>query len=100
MAIDPTRPGYSVHVDGDMTSGARYVIRAVIAYEPEVTDNERQDLLPQAQVEALVAIMGQQARATRLGARRVRIEIDGDESLDRLFRAQSDSRSLRRALVG
>ena len=89
MGFSSSRPGYTVRVDGLLLGSTRFVIQAAIEYEAWLTDGERERLVPIAQLEALLAIEGEEARGRRLGARDVHVGVVGDEPLYRLFRTRT-----------
>ena len=93
MGFKCSRPGYSVRVDGLLLGRSRFVIQAAIEYDAVLTDAERDRLTPIAQLEALLAIEGQEERGHRLGARELRVAVVGDEALYRLFRSRAHGRA-------
>jgi hypothetical protein len=86
MSYHASHDGYAVRVEGITQSRSRFAIRATVAYEPKLTLPERQNFASRAQLEILLAIVGEWERAYRLGARFLRIAVLGDRSLDRFFR--------------
>lgn len=89
MGYQCSRPGVNVRVDGLMLTETHFVIQAAVEYDSSLSDAERERLAPRAQIELLLAIEGEEARARRLGAKSVRVGVVGDERLYRLFRAAS-----------
>jgi hypothetical protein len=86
MGYQSTHPGYSVRVDGIGLGQSRFAIQATVNYESQLTRPEREGFVPKAQIELLLAVVGEWERAVRLGARNVRIAVLGDGHLDRFFR--------------
>lgn len=86
MGYRGARPGYTVSVEGLLLAGSHFVIHAAIDYDPLLRYEERELLAPQAQLEALLAIEGQEARARRLGVSDVHVGVVGDDGLRRFFR--------------
>jgi len=86
MGYQSTHPGYTVRVDGIGLGPSRFAIHASVQYESQLTPPERERVVPQAQIELLLAVVGEWERAIRLGARTVRIAVLGDGRLDRFFR--------------
>jgi hypothetical protein len=64
----------------------RFAIQATVDYESQLTRPERESFMPKAQLEILMAVLGEWERAVRLGARSIRIAVLGDGHLDRFFR--------------
>lgn len=86
MSYQASHPGYAVRVEGISQSRSHFAIQATVAYETHHTPSERQSFTSRAQLEILLAIVGEWERAYRLGARFVRIAVLGDRRLDRFFR--------------
>jgi len=86
MGYQSTHPGYTVRVDGIGLGPSRFAIHASVQYESQLTPPERERIVPQAQIELLLAVVGEWEHAIRLGARNVRIAVLGDGHLDRFFR--------------
>jgi hypothetical protein len=86
MSYQATHPGYAVRVDGIPLGRTRFAIQATVAYEPQLTPPERRSFVSEAQLEILLAVVGEWERARRLGAQFVRIAVLGDRALDRFFR--------------
>jgi hypothetical protein len=73
-------------VDGLVLGQTRYAIQATVDYASQLTKRERERFVATAQLELLMAVLGEWERAVRLGARNVRIAVLGDGHLDRFFR--------------
>lgn len=86
MAYQSTHPEYSVRVDGLVLARTRFVIQAAVTYGSQLTPAERERVRPKAQIEVVLAVLGEWDRGIRLGAQTVRIAVLGDRHLDRLFR--------------
>ena len=86
MGYQSTHPGYTVRVDGIGLGPSQFAIHAAVQYESQLTPPERERFVPQAQIELLLAVVGEWERAIRLDARTVRIAVLGDGRLDRFFR--------------
>ena len=86
MGYRSKHPEYSVRVDGLPLGPSRFVIQAAVTYEPQLTGVERESVRPKAQMEIVLAVLGEWDRGFRLGAKNVRIAVVGDRHLDRLFR--------------
>jgi len=87
VGYQATHPGYRVRVDGLVLGETRYAIQATVDYASQLTRPEREGFVAKAQLELLIAVLGEWERAVRLGARNVRIAVLGDRPLDRFFRA-------------
>jgi hypothetical protein len=87
MGYQSTHPEYSVRVDGVELGRTRFVIQATVTYGSELTPAERARVRPKAQIEVVLAVLGEWDRGIRLGAQNVRIAVLGDHHLDRLFRS-------------
>jgi len=86
MGYQSTHPGYTVRVDGIGLGPSRFAIQATVQYESQLSPPERARFVPKAQLELLLAVVGEWERAVRLGARNVRVAVLGDGALDRFFR--------------
>jgi len=86
MGYQSTHPGYTVRVDGIGLGRSRFAIQATVDYEPQLEGHERERVVSQAQMELVLAVVGEWERATRLGASNIRIAVLGDGQLDRFFR--------------
>jgi len=86
MGYRSTHPEYGVRVDGLQLGRTRFIIQAAVTYGSQLTAAERESLRPKAQMEAVLAVLGEWDRGFRLGAKNVRIAVVGDRHLDRLFR--------------
>lgn len=89
MGYQSARMGYTIRVDGLLLAGTRFVIQAAVEYAPNLSEAERESLVPRAQLELLLAIEGEEDRARRLGAKTVHVGVVGDEQLYRAFRTRS-----------
>ncbi len=87
MGYQAAHPGYRVRVDGLELGQTQYAIQATVDYASQLTTPERERFVPKAQLELLMAVLGEWERAVRLGARNVRIAVLGDGHLDRFFRS-------------
>ena len=85
MAMQRSRPHYTVRVDRHMVDDARFVIQAALEYSVGLSDAQRERLTSMAQLELLLAIEGEEERGRLLGAEAVRVEVAGDERLHRFF---------------
>jgi hypothetical protein len=88
MGYQCTHPGYNVRVDGIELGPTRFAIQATVDYQPQLTRSERERFIPRAQLELLLAILGEWERAVRLGARVVRVAVLGDGPLERFLRGR------------
>jgi hypothetical protein len=86
MGYQSTHPDYSVRVDGVPLGPSRFVIQAAVTYGSQLTASERASVRAKAQMEIVLAVLGEWDRGFRLGAKHVRIAVVGDRHLDRLFR--------------
>ena len=86
MGYQSNHPEYNVRVDGQLLGETQFVIEAVITYPPYLTTLERESVVPGAYMEALLGVLGEWERGERLGAKTVRITVQGDDDLDRFFR--------------
>ena len=101
MGYQSTHPGYEVRVDGIALGRTRFAIQATVNYESQLTRPERESVVAKAQLELLLAVLGEWERAARIGARNVRIAVLGDGHLDRFFRSWTqEPASLPRAIDG
>jgi hypothetical protein len=86
MGFRSTHPEYNVRVDGLRVGRTRFMIQAAVTYGSQLTAAERDRARRRAQIEIVLAVLGEWDRAVRLGAQSVRIAVVGDSHLDRLFR--------------
>lgn len=100
MGYQSIRPGYELSVDGIPLGRTHFVIRAAVSYQPQLAGPERQHVKNRAQMETLFAVFGECERATRIGARSVRVKIVGDGQLDRFFKRWPHILSPRPEAVG
>lgn len=91
MGYRCARSGYDVRVDGVFLDRSRYAIHAVVRFAPDVTESERERLAPEAQIELLLAIVGESQRGRDRGARMVYVAVEGDRELAGFFRVQAAS---------
>jgi hypothetical protein len=89
MGFQSSRSGYTVRVDGLLLGATRFVVQAAVEYDESLSMAERDALAPRAQLELLLAIVGEEERGWRLGARSVHVGVLGDEPLYRVFRTRS-----------
>jgi hypothetical protein len=87
MGFQSTHPEYNVRVDGLRVGRTRFLIQAAITYGSQLTAAARERARRKAQIEVVLAVLGEWDRGIRLGAKEVRIAVVGDRHLDRLFRA-------------
>jgi hypothetical protein len=85
MAMQRSRPHYTVRVVRHMVGDSRFVIEAALEYDAGLSDAQRERLTSMAQLELLLAIQGEEERGRLLGAEAVRVEVAGDEPLHRFF---------------
>jgi len=100
MAYQSTHPEYSVRVDSLELGRTRFVIQAAVTYGSALTAAERERVQPKAQIEVVLAVLGEWDRGIRLGAQSVRIAVLGDRHLDRLFRTWPHDVSGSREMFG
>ena len=86
MGYQSTHPEYSVRVDGIPLGSSRFVIQAAVTYRSRLATAGRERVRPKAQLEVVLAVLGEWDRGFRLGVHNVRIAVVGDRHLDRLFR--------------
>ena len=89
MGMRRFRPGYTVRVGRRMSGDSRFVIEAALEYRADLSEAQRERLISIAQLELLLAIEGEEERGRLLGAEVVRVEVAGDEPLQRFFRGKS-----------
>lgn len=95
MAMQRSRPHYTVRVARHMLGDSGFVIQAALEYSTELSDAQRERLTSMAQLELLLAIQGEEERGRLLGAEAVRVEVAGDEPLHRFFGGRTRAASAR-----
>lgn len=93
MSYRCSHAGYKVQVDGVFLAKTRFVIHAVLDYAERLSEEERERLIPKAQMELLLAIYGESQRGRDRGARTVHVAVEGDRKLEGLFKVRTEGSS-------